>query len=114
MGFGVNRAMGNFPLLAMLLVPHTTASAQDRAIDGYGSAGTSPWLDQVHQMAAQATDLGRQGLGDGFQAAFPRATRGKPTLFVQQPSQRRHLSGWLRQHAEEFIDLMQVTDNHDH
>src|SRR5947209_108623 len=44
MGLGVNRGMGNFPLLAMFLMPHPTASSQDRAIDGHGSASTGPRL----------------------------------------------------------------------
>jgi hypothetical protein len=53
-------------------------------------------LDQLDQLAAQATDLRRERLWDGFQASFPRATRGKAGLFVQQRSQCHHLSRRLR------------------
>ena len=106
--------VGHFTLLPMLLMQHATSGAQDGTINGHGPASAGPRLDQLHQMAAQAADLSGQGLWDGFQASFPGTARRKVSLFMQQRAQRRHLRSRLRQHAQQFIDLMQVADNHNH
>jgi hypothetical protein len=52
MGFGINRGMGNFSSLSMLLMPHTATSAQGRTINGDGPSVRQPRLDQADQMTA--------------------------------------------------------------
>ena len=66
------------------------------------------WISSTKWRPKQPIWAGK-GCGIADLAAFPRAMRGKATLFGQQC----HLRGWLRQNTEEFIDLLQVTDYHD-
>ena len=65
MGFRINRGMGKFPLLAMLLMPDTASGWQGGAIDGHGSPAGGPGLDQVEQMLTQAANLCRLRVGEG-------------------------------------------------
>ena len=74
MSFGINRSVGEFAFLAVLLMPDAAASPQQGTIDGHRSPAGGPGLDQVEQMPTQAANLGRQRIGDGFQASFPGTT----------------------------------------
>jgi hypothetical protein len=51
MGFGINRGVGQFALLAMLLMPDASSGSQDGTVDGNGTSTCEPGLDQVEQMA---------------------------------------------------------------
>jgi hypothetical protein len=51
MGFGINRGVGQFSLLPMLLMPDASSGAQDGTVDGHGPSSGGPGLDQVEQMA---------------------------------------------------------------
>jgi hypothetical protein len=57
-GFGINRGVGQFALLAMLLMPDAPKGAQRGAIDGHGSPAGRPGLDQVDQMPTETANLG--------------------------------------------------------
>src|SRR5690348_12624113 len=58
LGLRINRGMGQYALLAMLLMPDASSSTQDGTVDGNGTSTREPGLDQVEQMAAQAANLG--------------------------------------------------------
>lgn len=113
MSFGVNRCMRHNALVTILLVPHTAVGQEERAVDGGSSAISRPRLDQRYQIAPQTADLGRQGVWHGFQASFPGAPRRVAALFRQQSPKRLHLCGRLGEHGQQFVHLMQVTQQHD-
>ncbi len=65
-------------------------------------------------MAPQTPDLGGQGVRQRSEAAFPGAAAGILALLGQQRAQQLHLGGGLVQHREQFMDRVQVPDDHDH
>ncbi len=77
MGLGSNRGMGNFPFLAVLLMPDATKRTQYGAIDGDRTPTTGLKLDQVDEMATQTANLGWQDGEDGEHLPLPRATGWK-------------------------------------
>jgi hypothetical protein len=106
MGFGINRGVGKFTLLAMLLMPDPSSGSQDGTVDGNGTSTCEPGLDQVEQMATSAANLGGFGVGNGFQASFPGTSGGKMALLTEQRSQSLHLGGGLGQHAEQLMHVV--------
>jgi len=51
MGFWINRGVGQFALLAMLLMPGASSGSQNGTIDGNSQSTHEPGPDQVEQMA---------------------------------------------------------------
>ncbi len=51
MGLGINRGVGKFSLLAMLLMPDASSGSQDGTVDSNRPSSGGPGLDQVEQMA---------------------------------------------------------------
>jgi hypothetical protein len=114
MGLRVNGGVGNLSFLAMLLMPDATARAQHGTINSGCSPAGGPWLDQVDQQTTQAANLSRQGGWERFQAALPRSPRGEASLLHHQESQRTHFCGRLGYQAQQFMDGVQMTNDHDH
>jgi hypothetical protein len=51
MGLWINRGVGQFALLAMLLMPDASSGSQNGTIDGNSPSTREPGLDQVEPMA---------------------------------------------------------------
>ena len=110
---GVNRRMGDNPLLSMFLVPDAAFGPKHRAINGRCAPAVSPRTYQADQVTSQTTNLPRQALGNGFQATLPRATGRVAIVYGQQRTQSAHLGRRLVQYAQQFVNLMQAANDHD-
>src|SRR5215470_17051789 len=84
MRFRINRGMGNFSLLPVLLMPDAPTREQHGAINGDRSSARDPGLDQIDQMPPQTANLRRQGGWHGFETPFPGAARRETALLTQQ------------------------------
>jgi hypothetical protein len=51
MGLWINRGVGQFALLAMLLMPDASSGSQNGTVDGHSTSTGEPGLDHVEQMA---------------------------------------------------------------
>ena len=61
----------------------------------------------------KTANLCRQGVGHRLQTSLPRPPCRIATLFGQQGPQGLHLRRRLLQHGQQFVYLVQVTDDHD-
>lgn len=57
MGLGINGSMEKLAFLALFLMPDSTTSSPDGAIDGNGTSKLGPRLDQAHEMTSKTTHL---------------------------------------------------------
>jgi len=64
-------------------------------------------------VAAHAANFGGQRVRHGGQAALPRATGGKRAQLRQLHAQQVHLRRRLLEHREQFMDGMEMADDHD-
>lgn len=113
-GLCINGGVRDHAGLAVLLVPHATARAQHRAVDGRCPRAVLPGRQQRDEVAAHAANLRRQRVGERRQAPFPGAPAGPASLLREQPAQRLHLRRRLVQHGEQLMHRTQVAHDHDH
>jgi hypothetical protein len=62
--FGVNRGMGHFAFVSILLVPDTTIGPQGGTVNRGGAATGGPWLNPRDEIAPQTANLSRQRVND--------------------------------------------------
>ncbi len=110
----INRGVRNHAGFAVFLVPDPAACAQHRAIDRRGATRAGKRLYQADQHAPQRANLSRQRIRERGQTTFPSPAAGIEAVDGQQGPKRVHLGGVLRDHAQEFVDGMQATHNHDY
>lgn len=101
-------------MLAVLLMPDATASTQHGTLDSNRAPTGGPRLDQVDEIPPEAANLRRQGCWDCFQAPLPGPALGEAFLLRQQEPQGAHLCGRLGYHAQQFMDIVHMTINHDY
>ena len=68
-----------------------------QTIEGGSTTRLGKGLDEIDQMAAQAGDLGRQGIGDGIEPPFPGAPGGIVPILGEHRAQVFHFRRGLLQ-----------------
>jgi hypothetical protein len=112
-GLGVNGGVRHDALLAVFLVPDTPASAKNGAVNRHRSSFLEPGLEKGYQTPPQAINLSGEYFWNRFQPPIPRPPRREMSVVHEASTKCLHFRDRLLQHGEQFVNLVQSSENHD-
>lgn len=100
----INRRVRHDALFPMLVMPLSPS----------GPSGLRPRIKQRNQVTSKQANLCWKCLWERFEPTFPGPPRGEVPAFTEQATERSHLSSWLCENGQQFMDRTQMTYDHDH